>query len=77
MEAFWKLWRDDYLFSLRERSQISLKSPLVEVKEIMSAGDIFQIKTYVLKESWKIGKIIELLPNSEGKVRVVKVLLVT
>ena len=27
--------------------------------------------------SWKIGKIIELLPNSEGKVRVAKVLLAT
>ena len=38
-------------------------------------------KKYHLKEiprgSWKIGKIIELLPNSEGKVRAAKVLLAT
>ena len=74
---FWKLWRDDYLLSLRERWQINLKSPRVEVKEIPSKGDIVQIKANVPRGSWKIGKIIELLPNSQGKVRAAKVLLVT
>ena len=39
LEVFWKLWRDDYLLSLRERWQINLKSPRVEVKEIPSKGD--------------------------------------
>ena len=77
MEAFWKLWRDDYLLSLRERSQINLKSPRVEAKEIPSKRDIVQVKPNVPKGSWKIEKIIELLPNSEGKVRAAKVLLGT
>ena len=36
-----------------------------------------QIKANVPKGSWKIGKIIELLPNSEGKVRAAKVLSAT
>ena len=26
LEAFWKVWRNDYLLSLRERSQIKLKA---------------------------------------------------
>ena len=63
--------------SLRERSQINPKSPRVEAKEIPSKGDIVQIKAIVPRGSWKIGKIIELLPNSEGKVRAAKVLLAT
>ena len=75
MEAFWKLWRDDYLLSLRERSQINLKSPRAEAKEIPSKGDIVQIKASIPRRSWKIGKIVELLPSSEGKVRAAKVLL--
>ena len=77
LETFWKLWRDYYLLSLRERLQINLKSPRIEVKEIPSKGDIIQIKANVPRGSWKIGKIIELLPNSEGKVRAAKVLLAT
>ena len=77
LEAYWKLWRDDYLLSLRERSQINLKSPRVEVKEIPSKGDIVQIKANVPRRSWKIGKIIELLPNIDGKEKAAKVLLAT
>ena len=72
MEAFCRLWRDDYLLSLRVRSQINLKLPRVEAKEIPTKGDIVQTRG-----SWKIGKIIEFLPNSEGKVRAAKVLLGT
>ena len=57
--------------------QINLKSPRFEAEEIPSKEDIVQIKTNVLRGSWKIGKIIELLPNSEGKVRAAKVLSAT
>ena len=77
LEAFWKLWRDNYLLSLRERSQINLKSPRLETKEIPSKRDTVQIKANVPRRSWKIGRIIELLPNSEGKVIAAKVLLAT
>ena len=77
LEVFWKLWGDDYLLSLWERSQINLKLPRAEAKEIPSKGDIVQIKANVPRGSWKTGKIIELLPNSEGIVRAVKVLLAT
>ena len=63
--------------SLRERSQKNLTSPRVEAKEIPSKGDIVQIEANVPRGSWKTGKIIELLPNSEGKMRAAKVLLVT
>ena len=77
LEAFWKLWRDNHQLSLRERSQINLKSLRVETKEILSKGDIVQIKANVPRGSWKIGKIIELLPNSEGKLSAAKVILAT
>ena len=75
LKAFWKLWRDDYLLSLRKRSQINLKSPRAEAKEVPSKGDKVQIKASIPQRSWKIGKIVELLPNSKGKVRAAKVLL--
>ena len=42
-----------------------------------SKGDIVQIKANVPRGLWKIGKIIEFLPNSEGKLRGANVLLVT
>ena len=57
--------------------QANLKSPRVEAKEIPSKGDIAQIKANLPRGSWKIGKIIELLSNSQGKVRAAKVLLAT
>ena len=77
LEVFRKLWGDDYLLSLWERSKINLKSPRAEAKEIPSKGDIVQIKANIPRRSRKIGKIIELLPNSEGIVRAAEVLLGT
>ena len=62
---------------LRGRSQINLKSPRVETKRLLSKGNIVQIKANVPRRSWKFGKIIELLLNSEGKMRKAKVLLAT
>ena len=63
--------------SIESTREINLKLPLVEAKETPSKGDTVQIKANVPRRSWKIGKIIELLPNSEGKVRAAKVLLAT
>ena len=40
LEVFWKLWREDFLLSLPERSQIKLKLPQVEAKEVPSKEDI-------------------------------------
>ena len=63
--------------SVESTREINLKEPLVEAKEIPSTGDTVQIKANVPRGSWKIGKIIELLPNSKGKVRAAKILLAT
>ena len=63
--------------SIESTREINLKEPLVEAKEIPSTGDTVQIKANVPRGSWKIGKIIELLPNSKGKVRAAKILLAT
>ena len=65
------------IYWVYERSQINLKSSRVVTKQIPSKGDIVQIKANVPRGSWKIGKIIEFLPNSEGKLRGANVLLVT
>ena len=77
---YWKhfgRFGDNYLMNLWERSQINLKSPWVEAKEIPSKGNIVQIKVNLPRGTWKIGKIIELLPNSESKLRPAKVSLAT
>lgn len=40
LNKFWILWRDEYLFSLRERSQYKIKSSGIQSHESPNVGDI-------------------------------------
>ena len=73
LESFWKTWRNDYLLNLRERTQTKLKSRRIQSDESPKVGHIVQIKDDLPRGSWRIGKIEDLLLNSEGKVRAAKV----
>ena len=75
LEAFWKVWRNDYLLSLRERSQIKLKAARIESHKCPNIGDIVQVKDNIPRGAWKIGRINELIFNKEGHVRAAKVIL--
>ena len=44
LEAFWKIWKHDYLLSLRERSNIKLKEALVKSQYKPGVGDVTLIK---------------------------------
>ena len=77
LETFWKVWKDDYLLNLRERSQIKLKSGRVVANEVPRVGNIVQVKEDLPRGSWKVAKIVELIPNSDGEIRAAKVLLPT
>jgi hypothetical protein len=73
LNEFWKIWRDQYLVSLRERLQTQLKSGRITAKTIPSVGDVVQIKENLPRGSWKIGRIVELVTSNDGEIRSAKV----
>ena len=77
LETFWKMWKDDYLLSLRERSQRNLRSPRIESNNTPKIGDVVQLKDDTPRGSWRLGKIMELITSQDGEIRAAKVLLTT
>ena len=75
LEHFWKIWKDDYLLSLRGRSQICKRHPRIQSKQEPRVGDVVQIQENTPRGSWKIGRIIELIKSRDGEERAAKVLL--
>lgn len=75
LESFWKTWRNDYLLNLRERSQINLKARRIKSYDEPNVGSVVQIKEDLPRGSWKIAKITELIPNSDGNIRAARILL--
>ena len=75
LNSFWVTWRNDYLLNLRERSQIKLKSNRIGSKELAKVGNIVRIKENAPRGLWKIAKIVELIPNSDGNIRAAESLL--
>lgn len=59
LETLWKLWKNDYLLNLRERSQIKLKWYRVDASQIPGIGEVIQIKENIPRGSWKIGEIVK------------------
>ena len=75
VDNFWKLWRDDYLSSLRERSQTNLKGPRTHSQFITNAGDVILIKDDLPRGSWRMGRIQDLITSRNGQIRSGKILL--
>ena len=72
LDQFWKLWRDEYLASLRERTQYLLRSPRIKSPFKPNIGDVVLIKDNVPRGCWKTGRICELITSRDGKIRSVK-----
>ena len=73
LEHFWKIWKDDYLLSLRERSQICKHHPGIQSKQEPWVGDFVQIQEIIPRGSWKIGRIMELIKSRYEEERAAKV----
>ena len=69
INQFWKAWRDDYLLSLRERTQYKLKSGRIQSHQEPNVDDIVIVKDETPRGSWKLAKIVELNVSRDGLVR--------
>ena len=69
INQFWKAWRDDYLLSLRERTQYKLESGRIQSHQEPNVDDIVIVKDETPRGSWKLAKIVELNVNRDGLVR--------
>lgn len=67
-DIFWKRWRRDYLQLLQSRHKWSSNSPNIKI------GDLILLHEDNLPPlKWKMGRIIDVHPGRDGKVRVVSV----
>ena len=66
LDTFWKLWFNEYVLSLRERTQKTLKTPRIQSAVHPSKGDIVLLKDNSPRGSWKLG-IIEARITSQDK----------
>ena len=75
LDRFWQIWRNDYLLSLRERTQTKLKEARVRFPLLAKVGDVVLIKDELPRGSWRMGKIQELVQSGDLQIRSAKVLL--
>ncbi|MCP9257853.1 Integrase core domain containing protein [Dirofilaria immitis] len=65
LDVFWKIWKDEYLNSLRERTQTEHKSPRGEV--------VLVNEPHIPRGMWKLAKINKLNKSSDENVRSVQI----
>ena len=65
---FWSKWKRDFLPTLQERSKWTKEHPNLEVNDIVLILD-----DVTPRNQWKKGKVVNVFPSSDGRVRKVKV----
>ena len=75
LNMFWKIWRDEYLLSLRERTQSTLKFRRIQSHFSPSVDDVVLIKDDIPRGCWRVGKVLRLVTSRDGCVRSAKVAL--
>ena len=73
VQRFWKIWRDEYLKSLRERTQTRLREAKKRSQNQAQIGDVVLIKDDLPRGNWRIGKITELMTSFDNQVRAAKI----
>lgn len=74
MNEYKDMFVNQYLLSLRERYRNSPKQARVRSHKAPQIGDVVQIKGDTKnRESWKVGKIVELIKGKDDLIRVAKV----
>ena len=69
LQRFWKVWKDGYLLSLRERNQLFQYHSRIQAKKCPKIGDIVQIKDLLPQRTWRMGRILEMIRSSDGEER--------
>ena len=67
--------KNDFLLSLRERSQIKLKEPRLKSPYKANVGDVVLIKDNLPRGTWRIVRSKELVVSRDNQIRSAKVLL--
>jgi len=73
LNGFWRMWREDYLASLRERTQSTLKCGRIQSTDTATIGDVVLVKDDIPRGCWRMGKIEQLVVSRDGQVRSAKV----
>ena len=69
----WKIWRDEYLLSLKER----FKTTKAQLKLYPKIGQTVYLKENLPRGAWKLGKIIKFIESEDGEFRAATLLLPT
>ena len=66
-DIFWQRWSKEYLTSLQERQK------WVEPKRNVKIGDVVLIVDNSPRNSWNLGRVLDVISDKKGLVRVVKI----
>ena len=70
LDMFWKVWKDEYLMSLREKIPLKHKQFKPSCYTEPIEGSVVIVKDDNLPRSaWKIGKILRLITSRDSKIR--------
>ena len=73
LSEFWRIWREDYLANLRERTQSELKTSRIQSEYSPKIGDVVLVKDSTPRGTWKMGKLAELIVSRDGNIRAAKI----
>ena len=73
LNMFWRMWRNEYLLSLRERTQRKLKSGRKQSHFTPNIGDVVLVKDDLPRGCWRIEKVVNLVQSRDRYVRSAKV----
>ncbi|XP_025191834.1 uncharacterized protein LOC112592072 [Melanaphis sacchari] len=68
-QTFWRRWSSEYLTTIQERSKWTSDVPNINVDDIVIIRD-----NQSSPLSWRLGRVVKLLPGTDGRVRVARVL---
>ena len=71
IKHFESVWKSEYLTALRE-TKYGAQNPVE--KNSIKTGDIVLVQTERPRDSWSLGKIVQLYPDKDNIVRMVDVL---
>ena len=69
INEWFKVWKGEYLTSLRERQ---MNSSNLSISTKIKINDVVQIKSDGPRSTWNLGRVIQVYPGEDGHIRVVK-----
>ena len=75
LNRFWKIWSDNYMLSLRERTQHHVAQGRIQSQNTPKPGDVVLIRDNLPRGSWKLGKIQKLISSTDGEKRAAIIML--